>query len=334
MSCRFSLEHKNKPFPKSCPTCGLAGQCQQGFRQVAIKEWANKPGKPKYVILDGNGRPPKDFADKHYDNGIPASILIAQCKDPADAAHVEVATQEPSKAPGYGPAGCNVALRKNGVIPPHTCTICRVHNGGPFGSSELHARGCNHYHHVTGFGFVEGQATPAAERWVHPGDPGHANALGVGVHRTDDGFDTPDPETLNLLPSQIDYAKVKGPDNCTVVKLKAGLPPNRATAPCERCKGTRPETCCLFYKASPTPLGSKPAEWQPVYGRTRPERIEPAPESVEPPLPAVCHASPPRLSRVKRARCLDLLERYCTGLNDNELNDVVDILLTIICDPA
>jgi hypothetical protein len=236
MSCRFSLEHKGKPYPRTCPTCKL-GKCEQGFRQVAIKEWANVPHKPKYVILDGKGFTPHGFAAEYYDNGIPASILIAQGKHPADVAdaeHAPPATEQ--TALEYGPEGCNVAMRKNGIVPPLTCKLCTKSNGGPLKqSSAEQARGCLYFEHDTAFGFVpKGSVTreviaPAAKPLVY------------------------------------DYTEVNGPATCMVDRLRRNKPPINGE-PCTACGGSIGG--CKHYNLETTPLGSHDGRWVPVVGTT------------------------------------------------------------------
>lgn len=50
MTCRFEEEFNHKPYPKSCPTCGLAGKCSKGYTQI------KNEGKPGYAIQAPNGQ--------------------------------------------------------------------------------------------------------------------------------------------------------------------------------------------------------------------------------------------------------------------------------------
>lgn len=48
MTCRFELEFAGKPYPRSCPTCGISGKCHKEYSQIKKPEGG-------YVLVNCNG---------------------------------------------------------------------------------------------------------------------------------------------------------------------------------------------------------------------------------------------------------------------------------------
>lgn len=81
MTCRFELEFQGKAYPRSCPTCGLAGSCVKGYGQLKYAEGG-------YSIVDSLGRTAdqaaKAKADTTRPHGVAAFAPLKISRDTLD----------------------------------------------------------------------------------------------------------------------------------------------------------------------------------------------------------------------------------------------------------
>jgi hypothetical protein len=164
MTCRFELEFKGQSYPRSCPTCGIAGKCRNGYEQIKHTggyTLVDKHGRNSKGVLigeDGNAlkvHPGSEAAEaKIYDEYAGGPLVPAPegmlSVHPGEPGH-ETYVPRP-KAHAYGPVNCNVARLRNGEARPDTCERCGYSNPQGCSWSAL-AEHCLFYDHHPGFGF-------------------------------------------------------------------------------------------------------------------------------------------------------------------------------------